>query len=188
MCATVRKNGRWKCYQGQKNVIFYPKGSSNDPFFFLFHVSMCPRFPLVFPAELNQKQYTSKEYYQTKGTEFYERWRVWRLKDWSCAAARGEGGTRLTNVYPQRRAAVLFRWKLHHQISEWHLHAGLKASVFAAVTRDKRPQNNLWMLPCERDPCEEKKKKPRGCFAFTVEMLSMKATPLKRLLSCPLKP
>lgn len=27
-------------------------------------------------------------------------WR-WRLKDWSCAVGRGEGGAGLTGVYPQ---------------------------------------------------------------------------------------
>lgn len=58
---------------------------------------MCSRFTIVFPAELNQKQFTGKEYDHTKSAGFYER--RWRLKDWSCAVGRGEGGAGLTGVY-----------------------------------------------------------------------------------------
>lgn len=142
MCATVRKSSRWKCYQGQKNVIFTQREPQTIHFFFFFHASVCSRFPVEYPAELHQKQYTSKEHCQTKGTEFYERWLVWRLKDWSCTAAHGRGGTLLTNVYRQHGAAVLLRWKLHAQIGEWHLHASLKVSVISAVTRDMRPRGD----------------------------------------------
>lgn len=123
MCATVRKSSRWKCYQGRKIVIFTQREPQTIHFFSFFICQCALDFLLCF-QQLNQKQYTSKEYYQTKGTLFYERWLVWRLKDWSCAAGHGEGGTSLTNVYPQYGAAVAFarqpQSKCHRCCHVWH--------------------------------------------------------------------
>lgn len=174
-----------------RKIWFSPKGTFKQSlflFFFFFHMSTWSRFTIVVPTELNQKQYTSKKYYQTKSVGFYERWLAVGIERLVLRGGPRRGGTSLTNVFPWHGAAALLRWKLHDEISEWHLHASFKISVISAVTHDmspgRDPQSNL-VLPCEWDPRLEN---PWGCLAFTVEILSMKVTPLKRLLSCPLKP
>lgn len=101
MCATVRKGTRWKCCQGQKNGIL-PIGNFKRSIFSPFFKRQCALdLLLCFQQSRIKNNSRAKNTITQKAQGFMkDDWR-WRLKDWSCAVGRGEGGAGLTGVYPQ---------------------------------------------------------------------------------------
>lgn len=126
---------------------FHPKGTSNRPFFpLLFHMLMCSRLTIVFPAELNQKSISqAKNTIKQKKQGFYERWLAVEIERLVLRSGPRRGRRSADKCLPAPWCRCFF-WdeNPHDQISEWYLHAGLKVSVIPAVTCDTRPEQDPW--------------------------------------------